>query len=98
MTVRSPFLFEMSPSAVWAKVLPILLIVFLSTFASAQGPTTMLGNALCAGCSAAAGGVIGLFTLFCLLKPEGWSVRNAIESAETITLWLAAVIGTAYLL
>ena len=87
MIVRSRF--SSRPNA--AKLFPATLAAMSLPFASPAGPSSELGNALGAGAALAACGIFGLFVIFAVIRPEGWSPKFAIEDAETLTYWMSAL-------
>jgi len=60
-------------------------------FASPAGTSFELGNTLAAEAALAACSISGLFVIFAIIRPEGWSPRFAIEDAEPLTFWMAAI-------
>lgn len=79
-------------------VLPIVTMLIALPFTNPGGARDWLGQALATGFGVAALGLVVLFALFCIARPEGWTRKRGITIAETITLWLAAGITVAHTL
>ena len=91
MTARSPSLCRKASDRTLAKAVPAALAVLFWIFANPEGPSSQLAKGLGAGVASAACGVFGLFAVFALVHPEGWSPRRSVDEAEVITLWMAAL-------
>ncbi len=91
MTVRSRFSSRPNAARLFTRAIPAALAAMSLPFASPAGPSSELGNALGAGAALAACSIFGLFVIFAMIRPEGWSPRFAIEDAETLTFWMAAL-------
>lgn len=71
-------------------VAPIVLMFAAVPFAGREGPQANIARAVGDGVALSALGLPVLFLLFAVMRPDGWSPRQAVETAQTITLWLAA--------
>ena len=91
MTVRSRSSSRRTAARLFTRAIPATLAAMCLPFASPAGPYSELGKGLGAGAALAACGIFGLFVIFALIRPEGWSPRFALEDAETLTFWMAAL-------
>lgn len=90
MTARLPYSLRRASYCASGKATPAALVALFGIFANPEGPSSQLAKGLGAGAALAACGVFGLFVVFALVQPEGWSPRRSVEEAEVITLWMAA--------
>ena len=92
MIAQSPFFGRRrTPSRrVFPVAAPIAIILAAMPFADAAGPSSQLAIALGKGAALAAVALVVLFLLLAIARPVGWSPRRATQTAETVTLWLAA--------
>lgn len=92
MTAQSPFFGRRSaPSRrVFPVVAPIVIMLAALPLADTSGPSSELAIAIGRGVASAGGALLAIFVLFAVARPAGWSPKRAIQTAETITLWLAA--------
>jgi len=74
-----------------AEVAPVALAALFWIFANPGGPSLQLAQGLGVGVTLAACDVFGLFAVFALAHPEGWSPKRSVEEAEAITLWMAVL-------
>jgi len=78
--------------------LPIIAMLIALPFSKPGGTQEWLGQTLATSFAVAALGLVVLFVLFWIARPEGWTCRQSVAIAETITLWLAAGITVAHTL
>jgi len=92
-TARSLFSSEEEFVALKAKVAPVAALLIALPFAGTKPDP--LADALGLAAAIASLSLFALFGLFAAARPEGWSPMDAVETAETVTLWLAALVVVA---
>jgi hypothetical protein len=93
-TERSLFCSEEEFVALKAKAAPLAALLIALPFAAGTKPGP-LADALGLAAAIASLSLFALFGLFAAARPEGWSPMDAVETAQAITLWLAALVVVA---
>lgn len=70
-------------------VAPIVIMLAALPFANSLGPSSDIAVAVGRGAGLSACALFIFFLLFAAMRPDGWAPKQAVETAETITLWLA---------
>lgn len=72
------------------RFLPMTIMLMALPFHDFTDPSRDLAVAFGWGADVSACALVALFLLFVAVRPAEWSPRRAVETAEAITLWLAA--------
>lgn len=75
---------------------PIFIMLVAIPFTKPEGTSVRLAQAIVSGLGAASIGLVALYVLFLIVRPQGWKPRQSAVLAETITLWVAAGITVAH--
>ena len=81
----------MSSLTLLAPVLtPICVMLFAFPWVSTSGARGPFSQALTMGFAFGALAMLVLYLAFAVIQPEGWRPKQAADTAEKFTLWLAA--------
>lgn len=75
------------------ELAPVVIMLVVLLFADPIEPSHDLAIAVLNGARISAVSLIILFLLFVTMRPKGWSPRRAVDTAQTITLWLTAIMA-----